>query len=199
MTCGKPSLMQVFFGFHILFDPFFTHSGGLAIFAEQNLPIMKNNPLEVAPSEFKYLDSMSDLLDSRFRIPGTSIRFGLDFLVGLVPYAGDLVTFAFSGLLVVSMARNGASGMVLVKMLGNILLDTLVGSIPILGDLFDLGFKANRRNYNLLREHYQEGKHGGSALHVVLGVIFALLLMSFLVIFLAFKLFGWVADFMQQH
>jgi hypothetical protein len=150
------------------------------------------------PKSFHYLDSMTDLMDSRFRIPGTDIRFGLDFLVGLVPYAGDVVTFAFSGLLVVTMARNGASGMVVVKMLGNILLDGVVGSIPVLGDLFDLGFKANRRNYQLLREHYQEGKHGGSALPVILAVIFALLLMVFLIIFVTVKAFAWTIDFLQQ-
>ena len=57
---------------------------------------MNEISLEVKPASFKYLDSMSDLLDSRFRIPGTDIRFGLDALVGLVPYAGDLVTFGFS-------------------------------------------------------------------------------------------------------
>lgn len=159
---------------------------------------MKKTPIEGVPTEFKYLDSMSDLLDSRFRIPGTNIRFGLDFLVGLIPYAGDLVTFAFSGVLVLSMVRNGASGMVVLKMLGNILLDTLVGSIPILGDLFDLSFKANRRNYKLLKEHYQEGKHGGSALPIILAVFFALLLMSVLVIFIAVKSFAWLLDFFQQ-
>ncbi len=159
---------------------------------------MKKTLLEAPPTEFKFLDSMSDLLDSRFRIPGTDIRFGLDFLVGLVPYAGDLVTFAFSGMLVVSMARNGAGGMVMLKMLGNILLDTLVGSVPILGDLFDLSFKANRRNYKLLQEHYQEGKHGGSALPVVLTVLFLLLLMGILVIFIAVKSFGWLLDFLRQ-
>lgn len=159
---------------------------------------MIKTPIEVVPKEFKYLDSMSDLLDSRFRIPGTNIRFGLDFLVGLVPYAGDLITFAFSGVLVISMARNGASGMVVLKMLGNILLDTLVGSIPILGDLFDLSFKANRRNYKLLKEHYQEGKHGGSALPIILAVIFALLLMGILVILIAVKSFGWMLDFFRQ-
>ncbi len=159
---------------------------------------MNKTPVEAVPTEFKYLDSMSDLLDSRFRIPGTNIRFGLDFLVGLVPYAGDLVTFVFSGVLVISMARNGASGMVVLKMLGNILLDTLVGSIPILGDLFDLSFKANRRNYKLLKEHYQGGKHGGSALPIILAVLFALLLMGVLVIFIAVKSFGWMLDFFQQ-
>jgi Domain of unknown function (DUF4112) len=170
----------------------------LVIFAAQNFYKMKKTPLEATPPEFKYLDSMSDLLDSRFRIPGTDIRFGLDFLVGLVPYAGDLVTFGFSGLLVVSMARHGASGMVVVKMLGNILLDTLVGSIPVLGDLFDLGFKANRRNYKLLQEHYKEGKHGGSATPIVLAVIFSLLLISFLIIFMAVKMGGWAVHLVQQ-
>ena len=152
----------------------------------------------MVPAEFKYLDSLSDLLDSRFRIPGTNIRFGLDFLVGLVPFAGDAVTFAFSGLLVISMTRHGASGMVVVKMLGNILLDTLVGSIPVLGDLFDLGFKANRRNYQLLKEHYEADKHGGSAIPVILAVIFALLLMSFLIIFIAIKMGGWMLDQFQS-
>ena len=160
---------------------------------------MKSDISKMAPNEFKYLDAMSDLLDSRFRIPGTDIRFGLDFLVGLVPYAGDVVTFAFSGMLVVAMARNGASGMVVVKMLGNILLDGAVGSIPVLGDIFDLGFKANRRNYRLLQEHYQEGKHGGSALPVIFAVIFALLLMLFLIIFIALKSFAWMMDFFMAH
>ncbi len=166
----------------------------MGTFAKQNFYKMENTQLEMAPAEFKFLDSMSDLLDSRFRIPGTNIRFGLDFLVGLVPFAGDIVTFAFSGLLVISMVRHGASGMVVVKMLGNILLDALVGGIPVLGDLFDLSFKANRRNYRLLQEHYQSGKHGGSAIPVILAVIFMLLLTSFLIIFIAFKVTGWLFD-----
>lgn len=160
---------------------------------------MMDTTVETTPKEFKYLDAMSDLLDSRFRIPGTNIRFGLDFLVGLVPYAGDLVTFAFSGVLVLAMVRNGASGMVAMKMLGNILLDTLVGSVPVLGDLFDLSFKANRRNYKLLQEHYQEGKHGGSAWPIVLGVLFVLLLLGVLVIFVVVKSFGWMLHFIEQQ
>ncbi|MBI5916641.1 MAG: DUF4112 domain-containing protein [Bacteroidetes bacterium] len=153
---------------------------------------MKSTLPQPAPVEFKYLDTLTDLLDSRFRIPGTNIRFGLDFLVGLVPYAGDVVMFGFSGLLVISMARHGASGMVLVKMLGNILLDALVGSVPVLGDLFDLGFKANRRNYRLLKEHYHEGKHTGSAWPVVLAVGFSLLLMSVFIVFVGWKMFQWI-------
>ncbi len=151
----------------------------------------KQRDLPAAP-QIQYLDNMSALLDSRFRIPGTNIRFGFDFIIGLVPYAGDVVTFGFSGLLVIAMARHGASGMVIVKMLWNILLDTVVGAIPILGDIFDLQYKANRRNYYLLKEHYHEGRHTGSALPVVLGVIAALLLMLCFVVLVAWKVLQWI-------
>ncbi|MEZ4962511.1 MAG: DUF4112 domain-containing protein [Saprospiraceae bacterium] len=153
---------------------------------------MENQVLTKDVPEFKYLDILSSLLDNRFRIPGTNIRFGLDFLIGLVPFAGDVLTFSFSGMLVIAMARHGASGRVIVKMLGNILVDTTVGTIPILGDLFDLGFKANRRNYHLLREHYDEQKHKGSAWPVIITVFLILLLMLAFVVFIAWELFRWV-------
>lgn len=153
---------------------------------------MKNLQNPPTPPEFKYLDHLSALLDSQFRIPGTQIRFGLDFLIGLVPYAGDVVTFGISGLLVIAMARHGASGMVIVKMLWNILIDTLVGAIPFLGDIFDLQFKANRRNYRLLQEHYREGRHGGNAWPVVFGVIVALLLMLAFIVLIAWELMRWI-------
>ena len=110
-----------------------------------------------------WLDKTADLLDNRFRIPGTDIRFGLDFLIGLIPYIGDVIGLAISGVLLLVMARNGASGMVALKMAGNILLDAMVGVFPLVGDLFDLGYKANRRNVNLLQEHYREGRHQGRA------------------------------------
>lgn len=147
--------------------------------------------------ELKYLDTASDLLDSRFRVPGTNIRFGLDFLIGLVPFAGDVVTFGFSGLLVLAMARHGASGMVVVKMLWNVLLDTTFGSIPILGDLFDLQYKANRRNYQLLVEHYGEGEHDGSAWPVVISVVIALLGILFLLLWGLFWAVNGLMDGLQ--
>lgn len=145
------------------------------------------------PSKLKSLDVIADLLDSRFRIPGTDIRFGVDFLVGLVPYAGDLLSFGMSGGLIIAMAKNGASGIVLIKMLWNIFLDTTVGSIPIIGDLFDLSFKANRRNFNLLKEHYDEGKHTGSAWPAIILVGVVLIVMFVLMIWLLLQIasFGW--------
>lgn len=113
-------------------------------------------------------------MDNRFRIPFTNIRFGFDFLIGLVPGAGDLAGMAISGLLVLGMMRYGASGRVLLLMLGNILLDTLVGSIPVLGDIFDLSFRANRRNFELFRAHHNEGRHQGSGCGIVLAVFLTL-------------------------
>ena len=68
-------------------------------------------------------------------------------------------------------------------MLGNLFLDAAVGTIPILGDLFDLTYRANRRNLNLLREHYGEGRHEGSAWPVVMGVVVVLLLMFGLLVY----------------
>ena len=82
--------------------------------------------------------------------------------------------------------------MVIVRMLWNILFDTLVGSIPLIGDIFDIRFKANRRNYHLLKNHYQEGKHTGSAWPVILAVIVVLLLMAAFIVLIAWKLLHWI-------
>jgi hypothetical protein len=97
------------------------------------------------------LETLARLLDEQFRIPGTSIRFGLDALVGLVPGLGDIAT-ALVSLYVVARARDlGAPAGVLALMVGNILIDMTVGAVPVLGDVFDIAFKANRRNLELLR------------------------------------------------
>ncbi len=140
---------------------------------------------------FRWLDAATDFLDDRFRIPGTNIRFGADFVVGLIPYAGDLITFVISGLLVISMARKGASSMLVAKMLGNVWLDGMLGTVPIIGDLFDLRFRANRRNLNLLKEHYEEGRHRGSIWPIILFILLAIMGMIILSIFVIFKVLQW--------
>ncbi|ESX38347.1 DUF4112 domain-containing protein [Mesorhizobium sp. C416B] len=99
------------------------------------------------------LDLLAALLDSRWRIPGTSIRFGLDALVGLVPVLGDAATGIVSAYIVLRARNVGAGNGLVARMLGNVLLDTLVGSVPILGSIFDVYFKANNRNVRLLRRH----------------------------------------------
>ncbi|MGO4637098.1 DUF4112 domain-containing protein [Mesorhizobium sp. 2RAF45] len=108
------------------------------------------------------LDLLAALLDSGWLIPGTSIRFGLDALVGLVPVLGDAATGVVSAYIVLRARNCGAGNGLVARMLGNVLLDTVVGSVPILGSIFDVYFKANNRNVRLLRRHLQSRRerHG---------------------------------------
>lgn len=131
---------------------------------------------------------LAKLMDSQFRLPGTNFRFGLDGIIGLIPGAGDLSTFAVSSYMLWIMARNGASGFVLARMVLNVVIDTIIGSIPLIGDIFDFAFKANTRNLRLMQEHYQEGRHKGSAWKVVVPVLIVLFLAIVGFIWLAYKL-----------
>ncbi|WP_339749251.1 DUF4112 domain-containing protein [uncultured Maricaulis sp.] len=108
--------------------------------------------------ELARLESLADWLDTRFRIPGTSIRFGLDGLIGLVPGLGDLAMLAPAFYLIARAAGLGAPLHVLARMLINTTLDLVIGAIPILGDIFDVAFKANRRNAALLARFLERKK-----------------------------------------
>ena len=98
---------------------------------------------------------MARALDSTLGIPGTRIRIGLDPLVGLIPGVGDLVGASLASYLILLAARHGAPGSVLLRMASNLAIDSLIGAVPILGDLFDVGWKANVRNVALLQEHLE--------------------------------------------
>jgi hypothetical protein len=93
---------------------------------------------------------LAQTLDAATRIPGTKVPVGLDFVLGLVPGAGDLVAGALGSYGLWVAQRLGAPRSLLVRMAGNIAIDTIVGSVPVLGNLFDLGFKSNLRNLALL-------------------------------------------------
>lgn len=138
--------------------------------------------------QFKGLDKLAKLMDAQFTLPGTNIRFGFDALIGLIPGAGDLSTFAISGYMIFLMAKNGASGFVLARMVMNILLDAIVGAIPLLGDIFDVAFKANMRNMRLMNQYYKEGRHKGSAWKVIIPVLIILLATIIGIIWLVYKL-----------
>ena len=112
------------------------------------------NEQNTGTPELAHLDTLASWLDNRFRIPGTNIRFGLDGIIGLVPYAGDIAGFVVSGFLLRIMLRHGAGPVLMLRMMGNFAFDALVGVIPIAGDLFDFGYKANRRNVDLLKKYY---------------------------------------------
>ena len=116
----------------------------------QQIPVTEQAP------DIARLDTLATLMDNRFRIPGTQVRFGLDALIGLVPYLGDIAGFAVSGVLFSVMLRRGASPLILLRMMGNFAVDAVVGAIPLFGDIFDFGYKANRRNVDLLKKYYAD-------------------------------------------
>ncbi len=144
------------------------------------------------PPALQKLKQVATLMDAKFRIPGTEIRFGLDALIGLIPGAGDLTGFGISGYMIWVMAHNGASGFVMARMILNVLIDTLFGSIPILGDLFDVAFKSNLRNMRLMEQHYKDGRHNGSAWKVIIPVLLMLFLAIAGIVVLIYWLISWV-------
>ena len=99
------------------------------------------------------LAQLSHLLDDCFVLPGTGIRFGLDGILGLVPIAGDVLGGVLSGVILIGAWARGAPPVLLLRMLVNIAIDVVVGMVPLLGDAFDIAWKANRRNYALLSRH----------------------------------------------
>lgn len=108
------------------------------------------------------LDRLTALLDSQFRIPWTPIRFGWDAIVGLVPVLGDLATTVASFYLVSLTRQLGASKAMTALMAGNVLVDALIGAIPIIGTVFDIWFRANERNLRLLVDEIERRRSGGS-------------------------------------
>ncbi len=99
------------------------------------------------------IDALASLLDTAFFIPGTNIRFGLDALIGLVPGIGDAVTTLMSLYIVREARELGAPTHVILRMLANVALDGVIGAVPLVGDAFDVVWRANRRNIALLRKH----------------------------------------------
>ena len=98
------------------------------------------------------LDALAMLLDTAFILPGTNVRFGFDALIGLIPGIGDAVTTAISLYIVHEARQLGAPFHVIMRMLTNVALDGFVGAVPLFGDVFDVMWRANRRNVGLLRE-----------------------------------------------
>jgi Domain of unknown function (DUF4112) len=108
----------------------------------------------------EHLDYIASLLDDMWSIPGTKVRFGLDALIGWIPGIGDAMAGVASCVIVFASWRRGAPKVTLVRMVANIALETAIGAIPVLGDVFHIVWKANRRNYRLLlREKEQPGSN----------------------------------------
>jgi hypothetical protein len=102
------------------------------------------------------LHGLEILLDEAFVIPGTGIRFGLDGIIGLVPGLGDVLAGLLSLMIPLAAWIRGVPYVTLARMVANLGIGVLVGSIPLFGDIFDIAWKANRRNYRLLSRHLDE-------------------------------------------
>ena len=103
----------------------------------------------------KEFDDLAWLLDSRWRIPGTDLRFGVDAVAGLIPGLGDAATALPSAYMVWRAREFDLPAHVLARMVANVGLDFVFGAIPVIGSIFDFAFKANRRNVALLRRHLE--------------------------------------------
>lgn len=112
------------------------------------------SPAAIA-NRLKNLRHISYWLDSAIAIPGTKFRIGLDPIIGLIPGGGDTAGLLMSAYIVMEAARLGASKAVLTKMASNIVLETLAGTVPLVGDFFDATWKSNVRNIRLLEDHLQ--------------------------------------------
>lgn len=130
--------------------------------------------------------ALADLLDRAFRVPGTSWRFGLDALLGVVPVAGDLLGLAMAAYGLWVARRLGAPAAVQWRMLGNMAVDALGGAVPVAGDVFDAAFKANLRNRALLERWLAEPRRTERrSLALLVGLPLALLALAVATIALA--------------
>lgn len=126
---------------------------------EQSMPSVTIEMLGDRQRRIRRLQAIARAMDTAFAIPGTNVRFGADALLGLIPGAGDIVAAAI-GLAIVNEARRlGVPNTAIAKMLINIGLDIVIGAVPLLGDVFDVYFKSNRRNAQIVLDHLVN-KHG---------------------------------------
>lgn len=101
------------------------------------------------------LEALARLMDGSLVVPGTNIRFGLDAAIGLIPVAGDMISGLISSYIIWEAKRLNVPKWLIGRMVANALIDTTLGSIPIVGDMFDVAFRANMRNMALLRRHLE--------------------------------------------
>ena len=128
------------------------------------------------------LRRLSQLLDNAIGIPGTKYRFGLDPILGLIPGGGDTIAGALGAYIIIEAARMGIPRKVLGKMISNILFDSLVGTVPVLGDLFDVAWKANVRNMTLLESNLSVDRQEQNRKSDLIFLIFLTVLLLIIVV-----------------
>lgn len=124
-----------------------------------------------------WANALTHYMDEAFRIPGTRITIGLDSIIGfLLPGVGDVLTSTSSIALLLLALQIGVPRVVLLRMIVNVAVDALVGAIPLVGDVFDVAWKANRRNLELIRRHQQTRRGATFADYAIVGIAIVVLL-----------------------
>lgn len=162
-----------------------------------NLSSQGRSPVDARIAKLERLRRVGFLLDNAIRIPGTRFRIGLDPLLGLIPGGGDTAGLILSAFIVLEAAQMGASKSALSTMAFNILLETLVGTVPGVGDLFDATWKSNIRNIALLEEHLDlelpqaaPARNRWFAILLIIGLAIALVGCAYL----SFQLLRWIVQ-----
>jgi Domain of unknown function (DUF4112) len=143
-------------------------------------------------AKLEHIRHLSHLWDKAFAVPGTNFRFGLESIIGLLPVGGDFVGIILSGYILFHAFQFNLPKTLLVRMIFNVLLDGVVGSIPFLGDLFDTTWKANTKNVKLLEAHLLSPettrKQDSKFLAILFGAVFFLgiLLIALFIIMVRF-------------
>ena len=147
---------------------------------------------QLTPGQTQRLEALrriSQLLDSAFLLPGTSYRFGLDPILGLIPGIGDLVSPLFTIGILWQGRDLGLPRIVQLRMIVNVAIDTLLGAVPLIGDLFDFAWKANDMNLAMLEKHgYEERPASTGDWLFVVGLTVLLVIMAAMPVVLA----GWL-------
>jgi hypothetical protein len=136
---------------------------------------------------------LAGLMDSAFVIPGTTIRFGLDPIIGLIPIVGDVIAAGVSGFIVLRCGRLKMPRIVLARMSVNVILNALIGAIPFVGDIFSLWFRSNERNLDLARG-YLANPHKATSREwlAVLGILAGIIGFGVLLVWMLAGLFGFI-------
>jgi Domain of unknown function (DUF4112) len=148
----------------------------MADFADRNVSHFSH------AARLKRMRQLSRILDSALVIPGTKQRMGLDPILGLIPGGGDTVSAALSSYIIIEAALMGLPRSALMRMVLNIAIDTIVGSVPILGDVFDVFSKANLRNMQIVENHAKAPKSSAKVdklfIILLIGGLIALILLA---------------------
>ena len=125
-------------------------------YATDRHPRIERLEREAIDAAMARITMVARLMDSLFAIPGTGIRVGVDAVLGLVPVLGDILSQVIATYIIWEARQLGVSKVTLARMVGNTLIDTVFGAVPLVGDAFDVAFRANMKNLRLLQKHLEK-------------------------------------------